>query len=219
MRIIVMGCGRVGSAVAEHFGAGQHDVRVVDRNKEARAALPNRFPGQFIVGNGFNRAILEQAGIAGADAFVAVTSGDNSNIVGARIAKEVFQVPLVLARIYDPRRAEIYRGLGISTVASVSWTVHQIERMLRYRYLTPEASFGSGETLLVRVPVPAYLAGRRASEFEIDGEIRAVVLTRLGFSSVVGSSTTLMDQDELTLAVAADALPRLQSFLNTELGS
>jgi|SRR5579859_1347131 len=219
MRIIVMGCGRVGSALAGYFGTGQHDVRVIDRDERAQTLLPQRFPGTFVVGNGYNRAVLEKAGIKGADAFVAVTAGDNSNIVGARIAKEVYRVPLVVARIYDPRRADIYRELGIPTVASVRWTVHQIERMLLHRYLTPEMSFGSGETLLVREPVPDYLAGRSATEFDIDGEIRAVEVTRLGRSLVVGHSTLLAAGDLLTLAVAADALPTLKSFLHKELGS
>lgn len=219
MRIIVMGCGRVGSALAAYFAAGPHDVRVIDRDERAKTLLPQRFQGRFLVGVGYHRAVLEAAGIAGADAFVAVTSGDNSNIVGARIAKEVYRVPLVVARIYDPRRADIYRELGIPTVASVRWTVHQIERMLLHRYLTPEVSFGSGETLLVREPVPDYLAGRSATEFDIDGEIRAVEVTRLGRSHVVGPSTLLASGDELTLAVAAGALPLLRSFLHKELGS
>ena len=219
MRVIVMGCGRVGSALAAHFTVEGHDVRVVDRDPAVRGLLPDTFPGRFIVGNGYHRAVLEEAGIASADAFVAVTSGDNSNIVGARIAKEVYRVPLVVARIYDPRRADIYRELGIPTVSSVRWTVHQIEQMLLYRYLTPERSFGSGETLLVREPVPAYLAGRAATEFDVDGEIRTVEVTRLGRSIVVGHSTLLAPGDELTLAVAADALPRLKAFLHKELGT
>ena len=113
-------------------------MRVVDRDRARRALLPRGFAGQFIVGNGYSRAVLEQAGIGDADAFVAVTSGDNSNIVGARTAKETYRVPIVVARIYDPRRADIYRDLGIPTVASVRWTVNQIHQMLLHRHLTPE---------------------------------------------------------------------------------
>jgi trk/ktr system potassium uptake protein len=219
MRVIVMGCGRVGSALATHFAVAGHDVRVIDRDPAVRGLLPENFPSRFVVGNGYNRAVLEEAGIASADAFVAVTSGDNSNIVGARIAKEVYRVPLVVARIYDPRRADIYRELGIPTVASVRWTVHQIEQMLLHRYLTPQLSFGSGEALLVREPVPDYLAGRPATEFDVDGEIRAVEVTRLGRAMVVGHSTLLAAGDELTVAVTAEALPRLKDFLHKELGT
>jgi trk system potassium uptake protein len=233
MRVIIMGCGRVGSALAAQlagaatsrrssaaqFAVDGHDVRVVDREERARALLPAAFPGGFVVGNGYNRAVLERAGITGADAFIAVTSGDNSNIVGARIAKEVYRVPMVVARIYDPRRAEIYRDLGIPTVASVRWTVSQIQQMLLHRYLTPERSFGNGETLLVREPVSAYLAGRAATEFDVDGEIRVVEVTRLGRSSVAGHATVLAEGDVLTVAVAAEALPRLRAFLHKELGT
>jgi trk system potassium uptake protein TrkA len=219
MQLIVMGCGRVGAALAEHFAVAGHDVRVVDRDPRVRGLLPPTFPGPLVVGNGYNRGVLERAGIRTADAFIAVTSGDNSNIVGARIAKEVYRVPLVVARIYDPRRADIYRELGIPTVASVRWTVHEIEHLLLYRYLTPEISFGNGESLLVREPVPDYLAGRRATEFDVDGEIRAVEVTRLGRSLIAGDATLLASGDILTLAVAAEALPRLQAFLHKELGT
>jgi trk system potassium uptake protein TrkA len=218
MRIIIMGCGRVGSALAAQFALGGHDVRVIDRDERSRALLPRDGCG-FLVGNGYSRGVLEAAGIAHADAFVAVTSGDNSNIVGARIAKEVYRVPLVVARIYDPRRAEIYRDLGIPTVASVRWTVHQIQQMLTHRYLTPQLVFGSGEAVLVREPVPDYLAGRPATEFDVEGEIRAVEVTRLGRSLVAGTGTLLAPGDVVSFVVAAEALPRLRAFLHKELGT
>ncbi len=219
MRVIIMGCGRVGSALAGQFALEDHDVRVVDRDAHAHALLPGGFAGQFIVGNGYSRGVLERAGIGEADAFVAVTSGDNSNIVGARTAKEVYRVPLVVARIYDPRRADIYRNLGISTVASVRWTVNQIQQMLVHRYLTPQLRFGSGETLLVREPVPDYLAGRPATDFDVDGEIRAVEVTRLGRSRVAGHATVLAAGDVVAFVVAAEALDRLRAFLHKELGA
>jgi trk/ktr system potassium uptake protein len=219
MRIVIMGCGRVGSALAAHFAIDDHDVRLIDRDPRSRALLPRGYAGGFVVGNGYNRKVLEEAGIGHADAFVAVTSGDNSNIVGARIAKDVYRVPLVVARIYDPRRAEIYRDLGIPTVASVRWTVTQIERMLLYRYLTPELSFGSGETLLVREPIPDYLTGRPATEFDVDGQIRAVEVTRLGRSLIAGPATLLGAGDVVTFAVASDALATLRGFLHKELGA
>ena len=219
MRVIVVGCGRVGSTLAAQFELDGHDVRVVDREPAARELLPATFTGRYVVGNGYNRSVLERAGVRQADAFVTVTSGDNSNIVGARIAKEVYRVPMVVARIYDPRRADIYRDLGITTVASVRWTVDQIEQLLLHRYLNPELSFGNGETLLVREPVPGWLAGRAATEFDVDGEVRAVELTRLGRSTVVGHATALEAGDVLTFAVAAHALPRLRGFLRKELGA
>ncbi len=218
MRVIIMGCGRVGSTLAVQFTVDGHDVRVVDREERARVLLPRSFTGQYLVGNGYNRGVLERAGIAEADAFVAVTSGDNSNIVGARTAKDVYRVPQVVARIYDPRRADIYRDLGIPTVASVRWTVNAIGQLLTHRYLTPEYSFGSGETLLVREAVPDYLAGRPSSDFDVPGEIRAVEVTRLGRSLVAGPGCVLAAGDVVSFAVAASARPRLRGFLHKELG-
>jgi K+ transport systems, NAD-binding component len=219
MRIIVMGCGRVGSDLAIQLSAEGHDVRVVDRDPKGRRLLPTKFTGQFHVGNGYNRAVLSTAGIEQADAFVAVTSGDNSNIVAARVARETYRVPTVIARIYDPRRADIYRELGIPTVASVRWTVHQIHQMLLHRHLTPDLTFGNGETMLVRSQLPAYLTGRLLSEFEVDGEIRVVELTRGGRSLLPTHGVVAEPDDLVTFAVAATALGRLRGFLDKELGT
>lgn len=163
--------------------------------------------------------MLERTGIGQADAFVAVTSGDNTNVVGARTAKEVYRVPQVIARIYDPRRADIYRDLGIPTLASVRWTVNQIRQMLQHPYLTPELTFGSNEMLLVREPVPDYLTGRRVAEFDVDGEIRTVEVTRLGRSLLPGATTLVEPGDIVTFAVVAAALGRLRGFLRKELGA
>lgn len=132
MRVIVVGCGRVGSALAGRLNAEGHDVRIIDRAPDSRRLLPPNLHGAWQLGNGFNRLTLDVAGIVHADAFVAVTAGDNT-IVAARTAKEVYRVPIVVARIYDPRRATIYRDLGIPTVASVTWTVGQIHQMLMPR--------------------------------------------------------------------------------------
>ena len=219
MRVIVMGCGRVGSTLAGQFAVEGHDVRVLDREPKARLLLPVNFAGQFLVGNGYSRSLLEAAGIADADAFVAVTSGDNSNIVGARTAKDVYRVPQVIARIYDPRRAEIYRDLGIPTVASVRWTVGQIRQFLQHPYLSPELTFGNGETLLVRELVPQYLSGRPPADLDVDGEIRAVEVTRLGRSMLADATVRLEPGDVVTFAVAASALGRLKGFLHKELGT
>jgi trk system potassium uptake protein TrkA len=219
MRVLVIGCGRVGSALATQLGAEGHDVRVIDRNPQARHLLPVNFTGTWHEGNGFNRTVLEAAGIREADAFVAVTSGDNSNIVSARTAKETYRVPIVVARIYDPRRADIYRELGIPTVTSVRWTVGQIHRMLLHRHLAPELTFGNGETLLVRAGLPAHLTGRALASLEVAGEIRLVEVTRGGRSMLPDQSTTAQDGDLVTLAVAAIALDRLRTFLDKDLGT
>jgi trk system potassium uptake protein len=219
MRGLVMGCGRVGSAVAAQFDREGHDVCVIDRDEQARTLLPKTYGGAFEAGNGYSREVLERARIDLADAFVAVTSGDNTNIVGARTAKEIYRVPHVVARIYDPRRAEIYRDLGIVTVASVAWTVRQIRRLLVHRYLEPDVTFGSDETQLVREPLPDYLAGRALSEFEVEGEIRVVEVTRLGRSLIPRRSTLVEPGDVATFVVTGRSLARLRGFLQKELGT
>jgi trk system potassium uptake protein len=219
MKAIIMGCGRVGSTLAHQLSVDRHDVCVLDRDPDSRELLPTTFPGRFLVGNGYNRTLLEQAGISTADAFVAVTSGDNTNIVGARIAKEDYRVPHVIARIYDPRRADIYQALGIPTVASVRWTVHRINQLLRHRYLNPEVTFGNGETLMVRETLPAWLAGRPLHELDVDGEIRVIAVTRGGHSFLPTSGSLAQDGDAVSFAVAAGALDRLRSFLAKELGT
>jgi trk system potassium uptake protein TrkA len=217
--VIIMGCGRVGSTLAHQLSVEGHDVCVLDRDPDTRESLPANYTGEFIVGNGYNRAVLERAGIASAAAFVAVTSGDNTNIVGARIAKEDYRVPQVVARIYDPRRADIYRDLGIPTVASVRWTTNRIRQMLSHRYVNPDVTFGNGDTLLVRESLPAWLAGRPLRDLEVDGEIRVVAVTRGGTSFVPTVASLAETDDAVSFAVAATALDRLRSFLDKELGT
>lgn len=219
MKVIIMGCGRVGAALAQRLAIEKQNSCVIDRDPDARELLPPNFSGRFLVGNGYNRGLLEQAGIAHADAFVAVTSGDNTNIVGARIAKEDYRVPLVVARIYDPRRADIYHDLGITTVASVRWTVGRIQQMLLHRNLSPETSFGNGETMLVRERLPAWLADRPIRDLDVDGEIRVIAVTRGGHSFLPAHDTLARQGDEVAVAVAATALGRLRSFLDKELGT
>ncbi|MFF5157663.1 potassium channel family protein [Streptomyces sp. NPDC000348] len=219
MKVIVVGCGRVGSTLAGLLAAEGHEVDVVDRRPRTARRLPDSPRIRFHEGNGYSRAVLGAAGIEHADAFVAVTSDDNSNIVGARTAKETYRVPIVLARVYDPRRADLYRDLGIPTIAGVRWTVQRIHRMLLHRDLSPELSFGNGETLLVRSDLPDYLAGRRLTEFDVDGEIRVVEVTRAGRSFIPAHSTPAHAGDLVTFAVAATALGRLRDFLDKELGT
>jgi len=219
MRIIIVGCGRVGAALANTLSAERHDVRVVDRDSKARRLLSAGFAGTFAVGNGYNRRVLEAAGIEQADAFVAVTSGDNSNAVAARTAREEYQVPIVIARIYDPKRADIYRDLGIPTVASVRWTVSEIRRQLVHRHLDPSFVFGDGATLLIRTHVPAYLGGRRSCSLDVEAEIRVVEVTRAGKSIITTSETLLQAGDLVTFVVASSALDRFREFLGKELGT
>ncbi|MEZ7154138.1 TrkA family potassium uptake protein [Streptomyces sp. MAD19A] len=219
MKVIVVGCGRVGSALAVLLAAEEHDVEVVDHLARTARNLPDHPRIRFHCGSAYDRSVLQSAAIEHADAYVAATSSDSSNAVGARVAKEIYRVPVVLARAYDPRRSAVYQDVGIPTVAGIRWTVHQIHRMLLHRHLSPELAFGNGETLLVRSDVPGYLVGRRLSSFEVEGEIRVVEVTRAGRSLIPAHGTPAQADDLVTFAVAASALTRLRAFLDKELGT
>src|SRR5919198_2630607 len=139
-----MGCGRVGTLLTQELARAGHDVAVIDKNPRAFDRLPPGFEAKTYVGIGFDREDLEEAGIKEADAFIAVSSGDNSNILSARVAREYYHVPQVIARIYDPRRAEIYERLNIPTVASVRWTAKQVMLMLFHAREEIKESLGAG---------------------------------------------------------------------------
>jgi trk system potassium uptake protein TrkA len=217
MHVIVTGCGRVGAGLAERLDGEGHTVCVVDKDPKARLALSKRFSGRFLAGIAFNRAVLLASGIDHADAFVAVTSGDNSNVVAARTAKEDFRVPIVVARIYDPRRADIYADLGITTVASARWSTNRIHGLLFHRDLEPAYSFGNGEVVLVHSTVPAHLEGRRLAELGVEGEIAVVAVTRAGRALVPGRATCVQAGDRVSFAVTAGSVARLESFVEKEL--
>jgi trk/ktr system potassium uptake protein len=213
VKIIVTGAGRVGSTIAIHLAAEGNDVAVIDKRAEAFDRFLESFTGPKLKGMAFDRHVLEEAGIEKADAFIAVTNGDNSNIVAARVAKEFYRVPKVIARIYDPRRADIYRRLGIPTVATVAWTVGKVRDLLSHSAYEEEASFGSGEVLLIRTELPLHLSGRTAGHFHARGEIRAVEITRGGRALIPEAGTVFAEGDVVRFVVQRDALGRLDDFL------
>src|SRR6266567_7529764 len=155
-----MGCGRVGVAATLALRQRGHSVSIVDKRREAFDRLPPEFDAKKVVGVGFDRTVLEEAGIKEADAFVAVSNGDNSNIVSARVAREHYGVPKVIARIYDPRRADIYERLNIPTVASVRWAAKQIQFLLFHGREELKESFAGGSLLHLQRSVPDYLIGK-----------------------------------------------------------
>ncbi len=214
MKVIIVGCGRVGSTLAVRMSAEGHDIAIIDKREDAfDRFIPHVFTGTKLRGSGFDREILERAGITEADAFVSVTNGDNSNIVSARAASEFFKVPKVIARIYDPRRADIYRRLGIETVATVTWGVGRIRTLLEQSPYEEEASYGNGEVLLVRAELPYALAGRKVGDIEVAGEIKVVSITRRGRAFVPSEGSVLTEEDTLHIAVSRDALGLLDRLL------
>jgi trk system potassium uptake protein len=211
--VMIIGCGRAGSALAARLAAERESVAVVDRDPAARDLLPSGFKGEFVTGDGLSRPVLEEAGIGRAGALVALTSSDSLNLVIARTARDVFHVPRVVGRIQDTETAPLGVELGLSMVTPVRMTVDRVHRMLRHSRLEPEHTFGNGESLLVRSPSPDYLAGRGAAEFDVPGEIRVVEITRGGHSFIPTQDALLRRGDLLTFVVASKSLGRLRGFL------
>lgn len=209
MQVIVVGCGRVGSQLALSLAADGHSVSVIDHDPRSAAQLGQSFRGDFLEGSAISRAVLERAGVVEAEALVAMTSSDTANLVAARVAREVYRVPRVVARAYDPRRAGIYAGLGVQTVAHVMWTVGEVRARLFHRDLVPERSFGNGETHLVRSRLPGYLAGRPLSELNQAGSVQVVEVTRGGQSLVPFQGMLAEAGDLVSLVVTSPALEGL----------
>jgi trk system potassium uptake protein TrkA len=212
MKAIIMGCGRVGSHVSVMLANAGHDVTVIDPSADNLALLGDSFRGKKLQGIGFDRDILISAGIEMADAFAATSPSDNINIVAARTARNFFHVPRVVARLYDPRRAEIYRRLGLQTISMISWGSEKIYEMLIHPSLDPIVTFGSGELSLITLDIPQTMAGHFIREVEIPGEITVVGITRDGTAFLPISGTELQSGDLLHLSILASAADRLEQL-------
>jgi trk system potassium uptake protein TrkA len=201
MHVVIVGCGRVGSGLARIIEGQGHSVAVLDKDPQAARRLHAGFGGRYITGVGFDRDRLVEAGIHEAGALAAVTSGDNSNILTARVARETFGVERVVARIYDPRRAVIYERLGITTIATVQWTIDRV-----IRRLLPDASEAdwidpSARVVLIERPVSASWAGRPLADIEVPGVSRSIAVSRMGTSQLASPDLVTQDGDVVYLAV------------------
>lgn len=215
MHVVVVGCGRVGAGVARSLDAGGHSVAVLDRVPKAFERLPEGFGGSTVVGVGFDRERLRAAGIEEATAVAAVTNGDNSNILVARVARETFEVERVVARIYDPRRAKIYERLGIPTIATVEWAIERtLQRVLPDRP-TSEWIDASANVLLLERPVTSAWAGRKVAELDLAGHARVAAIMRLGEGTVAGPETVLQDGDVLHVMVGGESIELFDRHLAT----
>ncbi|OIV38101.1 potassium transporter TrkA [Mangrovactinospora gilvigrisea] len=214
MHIVIMGCGRVGSTLARTLEQQGHSVAVVDQDATAFRRLGSGFSGRRVTGVGFDRNTLREAGIEDAGAFAAVSSGDNSNIIAARVARETFGIENVAARIYDPRRAEVYQRLGIPTVATVRWTADQMLRRLLPSGAEPEWQDPSGTVLLAEVHTSPKWIGRKVRQLEDavpDPGARIAFLTRLGEGVVPDGSTVLQEGDLVHVMVHRSQLPAVEA--------
>lgn len=214
MHVIVVGCGRVGSELAGNLEAEGHTVAIIDKNAGALRRLLPGFKGRRIIGFGFDREHLLQAGIEEADALAAVTNGDNSNILAARIARESFGIEQVVARIYDPRRAAIYERLGIPTVATVSWTVDQVHRRLFPAEQRNEWIDQGGRMLLVERVLPDAWAGRKLGPLDEPGRFQLCGISRMGTAEVIRPDAIGQQGDVLYFMVASDARVELDTRLD-----
>jgi trk system potassium uptake protein TrkA len=216
VHVIVVGCGRVGSRLALELVRDGHSVAVIDKNPAAFKRLPEQWGGENVVGHCFDRDVLERAGAPKAGALAAVTNGDNSNILAARIARETFEIPAVVARIYDPRRAEIYQRLGIPTVATVTWTSQQALRKLFPERTAAEWSDPSGVVQLVERALPRARCGARLSALESTTGARIVAVSREGKAVLATPDLVGQEGDILWAAVTFASRTRLDELLAAE---
>jgi trk system potassium uptake protein len=219
VHIVIMGCGRVGSTLAHILEDRGSTVAVIDRDPEAFRRLRPSFKGDRVTGIGFDRDVLARAGIERADGFAAVSSGDNSNIIAARVARETFGVQAVAARIYDPRRAEVYERLGIPTVATVRWTADQMLRKLLPESTEPLWRDATGKVVLSQVSVCPDWIGEPVKQIEASVATRIVFIDRLGEAIVPQPSTVLQQGDVVHVIAKEKELDRICGALAKRDGS
>jgi trk system potassium uptake protein TrkA len=213
VRVIIVGCGRVGSELTIQLAKAGHDVTILDKRPSAFDRLPPGFEARTLVGLGFDRELLVEAGVKEADAFISVTNGDNSNIVSARVAREYFHVPNVIARIYDPRRAEIYERLNIPTVATTTWGVKQILLMLSHARDEIKESLAGGDLFRMRLEVPRHLIGKPVRSLNVEGKILVAGVDRGGHGFIPVGSSAFQEGDVVHVILDKDAVDLLDEML------
>ncbi|GAA1225261.1 TrkA family potassium uptake protein [Prauserella halophila] len=200
MHVVIMGCGRVGASLAAALERLDHGVAVIDRDQEAFRRLGTDFHGQQVVGMGFDRDVLTEAGIERAGAFAAVSSGDNSNIISARVARELFSVEHVVARIYDHKRAAVYERLGIPTIATVPWTTDRFLRTLLPDGVATSWRDPTGTVALLQLPLHEGWIGRSVRDIERAADVRVAFVMRFGTGVLPTATTVIQADDEMYVA-------------------
>jgi len=216
MKIIIMGCGRVGTQVSLLLVKHGHEVTVIDHDANALSKLGADFKGKIVHGLGFDRNVLIEAGIETAEGFISASASDNANIIAARIARNIFRVPRVVARLYDPVRAEIYQRLGLTTISSTAWGAERILEVVTHADLDVMQVFQDGGTTMVRVEAPARLTGQRVTQLHVPGEVSVTAITRNNHTFIPVSGTEFQEGDIVYLAVIPSAMLRLEELLGIE---
>lgn len=218
MKIIIVGCGRNGSGLALALSRKGHHVTVIDSNAAAFKELSPAFQGETIEGIGFDRDVLQKAKIEKTDALAAFTSSDESNAVIARISREIYHVPKVVARLHDRDKAEIYRRLGVQTLSSTTWGIKRAVDLLCYSPLNTVFSMGNGDVELLEIETTPLMAGHKASEFIISGEVSLVSVTRENKTTLFSGEMILQKGDMLYVAASSSAGSRLNRLFGLSSG-
>jgi trk/ktr system potassium uptake protein len=206
VHVVIMGCGRVGSSLAAALERLDHSVAVIDKDAQAFRRLGSDFHGQQVVGIGFDRQVLVEAGIERAGAFAAVSSGDNSNIISARVARETFGVEHVVARIYDAKRAEVYERLGIPTVATVPWTTDRLMRTLLPDGVAAAWRDPTGKVAVLHLPMHEGWVGHTVGELEDATGCRVAFIMRFGSGVLPGPKTVVQADDQVYVAALSGTI-------------
>lgn len=214
MKVIIVGCGRMGRGLSLNLKKKGYQVTVIDSNPEALEALGKNFKGTKIVGIGFDKDILNKAGIDQVDAVVACTASDEANAVIARIARNIYHVPKVVARLYDPVKASIYNRLGIQIISSTSWGILKATEILTYNQFDSVYSMGNGNVNLVCIEVPSLLVGHMVNELLVLGEIQVVTINRKNKTFIPTNGALFEEGDLLYILVITSATDKLKSMLD-----
>ena len=213
MKTIIIGCGRIGSGLALKLNQSAHDITVIDQDPLTFKHLGAGFKGKTIAGVGFDRDVLLSAGIERADSLAAVTSNDEANALTARIASQIFGVPRVVSALHEPRKAEIYRRLGLQVFDPMSWGVNRVADLLSFAPVNVAMSIGNGDVDIMEIEIPALLVGRRVGELTIPGKVSVVSISRGNRSLIPVINTVFENRDLVHLAVATASGERLKSLL------
>ncbi len=213
MRVVIIGCGRMGAGLAQVMSIRGHSVTVIDKDPDAFRRLPPNFKGRTVVGVGFDKDVLQTAGIEQTDALAAVTASDEANVVAARIARQIYKVPKVVARLYDPAEAEAYDRLGLENIAPISWGISKIADLLSHSNLDVEMSLGTGQVNLVVATAPPILEGKTVNMLTIPAEVHVIAINRSGRTFLPTLGTVFQAGDQIHLAVLASAMNQLDQML------
>jgi trk system potassium uptake protein TrkA len=213
VNVVVVGCGRVGSYLAELLHAEGHNVAVIDKDPSSFERLSAGFKGTRILGDALDKDILQQAGIQNADALASATNSDGLNATLAIIARKKFRVPKLAIRVFDPSTAEIYRKLGISTISATEWAANFMKDVIVHPWLYPKLAIGNGEVQITELAVAPGLVGRPVESVNIPSQVMAVAVVRQGKAIIPYSGMIFQENDFVTLAVLTTAMGRVEELL------